>query len=230
MVFNDKLIHGRLVKRIKRFLAEVQLDDGTIAMAHCTNSGSMKSCLEEGAEVYLSPARDSKRWTRYTWEMIKINGSWVGINTSNPNKLAYEGITGNKIPGLEGYTTVRKEVVYKDSRFDIFAENSFGKCFVEVKNVSLKEGNFALFPDSVTERGQKHLNTLVEVKKEGIRAVMLYIVQRMDVDCFTAAALIDPMYAHALKNAVNEGVEVIAMQVKVTPEDIQFSGTLPFVD
>ena len=228
MIFPEKLIHGTLIKRYKRFLADVRLDDGTEVVAHCTNSGSMKSCLEDGAEVYLTPVNDPKRKTKFTWEMIKINGDWVGINTGNPNKLAFEAISEGTIPELAGYTNVKREVTFGDSRFDVFAENKSEQCFVEVKNVSLKEGRYALFPDSVTTRGQKHLRTLMEVKAKGIRAVMLYIIQRSDVDIFAPAAEIDAKYAELLKEAVNAGVEVIPMQAKVTPEKIVLVKKLPF--
>ena len=195
MIFQNKLVHGTLIKRFKRFLAEIRLDNGSEVVAHCTNSGSMKSCLENGAEVYLTPVTDPKRRTKFTWEMIKINGGWVGINTGNPNKLAFEAIAAGLIPELSGYTNVKREVVFGDSRFDVYAENETEKCFVEVKNVTLKEGKYALFPDAVTTRGQKHLKTLMEVKATGIRAVMLYIVQRTDVEVFAPAREIDPEYA-----------------------------------
>ena len=145
MNFKQPLVHGTLIKRYKRFLADVLLDDGTEVVAHCTNSGSMKSCIENGAEVYLSPVTDPTRKTRFTWEMIKIGGSWVGINTGNPNKLAFEAISAGTIPDLSGYSKVTREVVFGDSRFDVFAENETEKCFVEVKNVTLKEGKYALF-------------------------------------------------------------------------------------
>lgn len=227
MVFQEKLVHGTLIKRYKRFLADVRLDNGEEVTAHCTNSGSMKSCLENGAEVYLSPVNDPKRKTRFTWEMIKINGDWVGINTGNPNKIAFEAISKGEIPGLKNYTAIKREVKFNDSRFDVFAENENEKCFVEVKNVTLKEGNYALFPDAVTTRGQKHLKTLIEVKKQGMRAVMLYIVQRMDVEIFAPAKDIDPDYANALKDAVSEGVELIVMQAKVSSEKIELVKKLP---
>lgn len=227
MKFNTKLIHGTLLRRYKRFLADVQLDDGTTVLAHCTNSGTMKSCLETGAEVFLTPVNDPKRKTRFTWEMIKIDGCWVGINTGVPNILAYEAIKNGEIPGLEGYTEVRREVRFGDSRFDVLAENDSEKCFVEVKNVSLKDGAYARFPDAVTLRGRKHLNTLVEVKKQNMRAVMLYIVQRSDVDIFAPAIAIDPDYAQALKTAVQAGVEVLVMQAEVTPLEIRLVRPLP---
>ncbi|HKL33656.1 MAG TPA: DNA/RNA nuclease SfsA [Tangfeifania sp.] len=228
MKFKNQLVHGTLIKRYKRFLADVKLDDGTEVVAHCTNSGSMKSCLENGAEVYLSPVDDLKRKTKFTWEMIKINGDWVGINTGNPNKLAFEAISAGKIPGLEGYTTVKREVKFGDSRFDVFAENEHEKCFIEVKNVTLKEGNYALFPDAITIRGQKHLKTLMEVKKQGMRAVMLYIIQRSDVEFFAPAREIDAAYSETLKKALDVGVEVIPVMAKVTPEAIELGEILPF--
>jgi sugar fermentation stimulation protein A len=227
MIFNHKLVHGTLIRRYKRFLAEVRLDDGTEIVAHCTNSGSMKSCLENGADVYLTPVTDPKRRTKFTWEMILIDGNWVGINTGNPNKLAFEAISAGLIPELSGYTNVKREVVFGDSRFDIFAEHETEKCFIEVKNVTLKEGKYALFPDAVTTRGQKHLKTLIEVKATEMRAVMIYIVQRTDVEVFAPAKEIDPEYAKVLKQAVNAGVEIIVMQAKVTPEKIELTYKLP---
>ncbi len=227
MKFSKKLVHGTLIKRYKRFLADVALDDGSVVTAHCTNPGTMKSCLEEGAEVFLTPVNDPKRKTRFTWEMIKIGEGWVGINTANPNLLAYEAVLNGEIEELSGYTNVRREVKFGDSRFDVFAENDHEKCFVEVKNVSLKEGRFALFPDAVTTRGQKHLKTLMEVKAAGMRAVMLYIIQRSDVEVFAPAANIDPDYAVALRKAMKYGVEVIPVQALVTPTEIRLIKKLP---
>lgn len=228
MRFNQALVHGVLLRRYKRFLADIQLDDGQQIIAHCTNSGSMKSCLEPGAEVYLSPAHDPKRKTRFTWEMIKINGDWVGINTRVPNVLAYDAVCEGSISELSGYTIVKREVTYGDSRFDIYAENEHEKCYVEVKNVSMKEGKYALFPDSVTTRGQKHLKTLMEVKKNGMRAVMLYVIQRSDVEVFAPAKEIDPDYALALKRAYQSGVEIIPVQAEVRPTGIEIIRKLSF--
>jgi sugar fermentation stimulation protein A len=228
MQFKNSLVHGYLVKRYKRFLADIKLDDGSIVTAHCTNSGSMKSCIEEGAEVYISDSMNPARKTRYTWEMIKINGDWVGINTSNPNKLAVEILRNNFMQELSGYTTIKPEVKYGDSRFDVYAENEFEKCFIEVKNVTLKDDIYARFPDAVTERGQKHLETLVKAKSEGYRAVMLYIIQRMDVEIFTPAFDIDPKYASKLKTAAESGVEIIPLQVKVSPLGIEPVGVLKY--
>ena len=221
MKFENNLVKGKLIRRYKRFLADVELADGTVVVAHCTNSGSMKTCIEEGAPVYLSPAKDPNRKTKFTWEMIFINGAWIGINTMIPNKLAFDAIKNDEIEKLRGYTTVKREVKFGDSRFDIYAENETEKCFVEVKNVTMKVANSALFPDAVTTRGRKHLETLIEVKKQGMRAVMLYIIQRMDVDTFGPAEDIDPEYAKSLRKAITNGVEVIAVQAKVSPEGIE---------
>jgi len=228
MIFTDKLVHGRLIKRYKRFLADIELDNGEIITAHCTNSGSMKSCLENNAEVYVSPANDSKRKTKFTWEMIKINGNWVGIHTGNPNKIAFELIKKGEIDKLKGYTEVRREVKFQDSRFDIMARNESQTCFVEVKNVTFKEGNYALFPDAVTIRGKKHLETLMQVKQQGMRAVMLYVIQRTDVSVFAPAKDIDPDYSVTLKKAYGKGVEIIPVQTKVTPQNIELYQELPF--
>ena len=220
MNFKTKLIKGKLIKRYKRFLADIQLENGEIVLAHCTNSGSMKSCIEPGADVMLSPVDDPKRKTRFTWEMIKINNSWVGVNTMNPNRLAFEEIIAGNIPGLEGYTHVQREVQFEDSRFDLMAANEHETCFIEVKNVTMMENGTALFPDAVTERGRKHLETLVKVKQQNMRAVMLYIIQRTDAQVFMPAYEIDPRYAATMKKAVEEGVEIIPLQVLVTPETI----------
>ena len=228
MKFDSPLTHGRLIQRYKRFLADVKLDDGEKTTAHCTNSGSMKSCLEEDAEVYMTPVDDPNRKTKYTWEMIKINGSWVGINTNVPNRLAYEAIKNGEIKKLASYDKVKREVTFEDSRFDIYAENSNERLFVEVKNVTLKQGTYALFPDAVTKRGKKHLESLIRVREQGIRAAMLYVIQRTDVEIFAPAWNIDPEYAKTLAKAYDKGVEIIPVQAKVTPEEIYISAELPF--
>jgi sugar fermentation stimulation protein A len=228
MKFDKTLVHGRLIKRYKRFLADVELDDGQVVTAHCTNSGSMKTALEEGAPVYLTPVDDPNRKTRFTWEMIRLNDHWVGINTNHPNRLAYEAIKNGEIERLPAYEQVRREVTWQGSRFDIYAENHQEKCFVEVKNVTMKAGKYALFPDAVTKRGKKHLDTLVKVKQEGMRAVMLYVVQRMDVDVFAPAVDIDPHYARSLREAYKQGVEIIPLRARVSPEKIEIAGEMPF--
>ncbi|MEZ5198771.1 MAG: DNA/RNA nuclease SfsA [Bacteroidales bacterium] len=228
MRFESDLVPGKLIRRYKRFLADVELNDGTVVTAHCTNSGTMKSCLEEGAPVYLSPVDDPNRKTKFTWEMIYINNGWVGINTSIPNKLAYEAIRNGTIDKLKGYSKVSREVTFSDSRFDLYAEKENEKCFVEVKNVTMKVDGYARFPDARTTRGQKHLETLIDVKKEGMRAVMLFVIQRGDVDIFGPAWDIDPEYSATLVKAYESGVEIIPMLAKVTPAEISLERELVF--
>lgn len=223
------LIRGNLIKRYKRFLADIKLEDGTVVLAHCPNSGSMKSCLEPGAEVYCSPVTDPKRKTRYTWEMIKIGDGWVGINTGIPNQVVFDWVREGIVPGFTQYSAYKREVKWEDSRFDIFMENADEKCFVEIKNVTLKSGDRAQFPDSVTTRGKKHLQALTRLTQQGVRAAMLYFVQRIDVDSFSPARDIDPAYAEALDRAKEAGVEVHVVQAKVTPEGISFEKMLPAI-
>lgn len=228
MQFPNTLVHGTLIKRYKRFLADIKLDNGEIVVAHCTNSGTMKSCIENGAEVYLTTHNDPKRKTQYTWEMIKIDNKWVGVNTLIPNKLAFEAIKNNQIEHLEGYSKIQREVKFQDSRFDIYCEKPGETCFIEVKNVTMKEGNVAKFPDAVTTRGRKHLQTLIKAKETGHRAIMLYIVQRVDVNTFEPAIEIDPYYSACLNEAYNNGVEIIVMQAKVTPTHIELLKKIPY--
>lgn len=228
MHFEKPLVKGKLIRRYKRFLADVELENGEIIVAHCTNTGSMKSCIEEGAPVMLSTHSDPKRKTKFTWEMIFMNGGWIGINTMVPNKLIFQALVEGSIEKLGGYPLVKKEVQYGDSRIDLMAENDNEKCFIEVKNVSMKEGRTALFPDAVTTRGLKHLNTLMQIKTDGHRAIILFAIQRTDVDLFMAADKIDPKYAFALKQAYESGVEIIPLQIQVTPEHIMIIRELPF--
>lgn len=228
MQFKNPLIPGKFIRRYKRFLADIELECGRVVTAHCTNSGSMESCLEQGAEVYLSPAVDPKRKTPYTWEMIKIANHWIGINTSIPNLLAEEFLRNNLIPGLEDYPQIQREVRYLDSRFDLLVSKPGEYCFIEVKNVTLKVGAQARFPDAVSTRAQKHLQTLMEARRQGYRAVMLYIIQRMDVESFGPAGHIDSTYAHFLEQAQQNGVEIFPVQVAVSPQRIDFQRLLPY--
>jgi sugar fermentation stimulation protein A len=226
--FPKPLVPGKLIRRYKRFLADVELDGGITVMVHCTNSGSMKSCLEKGAPVYLSPSDVPTRKTKFTWEMIRINGTWVGVNTMVPNILAFEAIVNNQIEKLSGYTKVFREVKYGNSRIDLMAEKEQEKCYIEVKNVTYKDGIFARFPDAVTSRGLKHLETLMEIKKSGVRAVMLYVIQRSDVSVFVTARDIDPIYSQALVKAHQEGVEIIPIMANISPNEIIIGDEIPY--
>jgi sugar fermentation stimulation protein A len=226
MKFPDPLIRGKLIKRYKRFLSDVELETGEIVIAHCANPGSMLSLNEPGAEVWLSPARNPKRKLKYTWELVRIGGGLVGINTSLPNALVEEAINSDVISELTGYASLRREFKYgNSSRIDILLEDeNRPRCYVEIKSVTMKRDLSAQapaeFPDSVTARGSKHLSELADQVKAGDRAVMLYLVQREDSASMTIADDIDLAYAENLKAAMANGVEAIAYTCKMSPEEI----------
>jgi sugar fermentation stimulation protein A len=235
MKFPDPLIRGILIKRYKRFLSDVELENGNVVTAHCANPGSMLSVNDAGAEVWLSPARNPERKLRYTWEMIRIGKHLVGIDTALPNGLIEEAIRKNAIAELAGYDSLRREVKYgKNSRIDILLESP-GKppCYVEIKNVTMKRDRSAKgpyeFPDAVTVRGTKHLHELADMVKQGARAVMVYLAQRQDGESFTVAGDIDPVYAEALKTAQKAGVEAICYGCTLTPREIKVASPVPLV-
>ena len=211
------------MKRYKRFMADIVLETGDKITAHCANSGSMLGVKDEGAEVWVSLADNPKRKLKYTWELIRVGGSLVGINTSLSNTIAQESIETGVVAELQGYDILRREVKYgKNSRIDILLEDpAKPACYVEIKNVTLRRDRLAEFPDSVTVRGTKHLNELANQAATGDRAVMYYLIQRQDCDKFTVAKDIDPAYAAALEKATTAGVEVICYGCKLTPEGIQ---------
>ncbi len=223
MKFSTPLVKGTLVRRYKRFMADIVLETGDKITAHCANSGSMLGVTDEGAEVWVSLADNPKRKLKYTWELIRVGDSLVGINTSLPNKIAQESIENGVVEELQGYANLRREVKYgKKSRIDILLEDPVRPdCYVEVKNVTLRRNKLAEFPDAVTARGTKHLGELANQVAAGDRGVMYYITQREDCDTFTVARDIDPAYAAALEKAVAAGVEVICYSCKLTPEGIQ---------
>ncbi|WP_173201922.1 DNA/RNA nuclease SfsA [Geobacter sp. SVR] len=222
------LIAGTLIKRYKRFLADVLLEDGSVVTIHCPNSGSMKGCADPGSRVFLSRSPNLGRTYPFTWELVESCGCWAGINTGLPNRLAREAIEEGTLAELQGYPLIRPEVRYGErSRIDLLLEGPEGRCFVEVKNVTLVESNRALFPDAVTERGQKHLRELMRVVAEGDRGVILFIVQREDGHSVSPADGIDPSYGRLLRLAVEQGVEALAYRALVTPEEVRLTERLP---
>ncbi len=224
------LVSGTLVKRYKRFLADIQLADGSLVTAHCPNSGSMKGCALPGSRVWLSRSDNPKRKLPLTWELVEADGYLAGINTGLPNRLTREAIENGTIAELQGYDTIRPEVSYGErSRIDLLLEGQRGRCFVEVKNVTLVEGERALFPDAVTTRGQKHLNELMRVVREGERGVIFFTVQRGDGLSVSPADGIDPEYGRLLRLALLNGVEALAYRALVTPEEIRLTERLPII-
>ena len=219
----------KLVRRYNRFLADVILQDGSQITVHCPNSGSMKTCVATGWDAIISDSENPKRKLRYTLEMTYNGTCWIGINTMLPNKLAKEAIEKGIIKELRGYNEIKTEQKYgHNSRIDLLLLKNKEKCFVEVKNVTLVEENFFLFPDAVTERGLKHLNDLFAEVKKGNRAVMLYIIQRNDAEIFKPAHSIDPAYSKRLKEVHKAGVEILPYMADVSPNEIKLSRKVPF--
>lgn len=223
MKFDPPLLQGTLIKRYKRFLADILLPGNQYITAHCPNSGSMRGLAEEGNTVWLSHHKKETRRLAYTLEIIKAQGVMVGVNTQNPNKLALEAIRNGIIYDLASYDFVQHEVKYGlRSRMDfLLTGNDKPDTYVEVKNVTLKEGGCALFPDAVTMRGTKHLKELMNIKDQGKRAVMLYLVQREDCQEFSIARSIDPVYAGAFLEAYKKGVEILVYDCIVRDDEIK---------
>ncbi len=220
----EKLYKGKLVKRYKRFLADIILDNEEEITAHVPNSGAMTSCIEQGCDVWVTHHDNPKRKLKYTLELTQMGKNLICTNTNVANKIAIEAIENNKIEELSGYDTLKPEQKYgKSSRIDILLSNEGeeSKCFVEIKSVSLRlEDNILAFPDAVTTRGEKHLKELRDMVKEGHRAVMLYIIQRTDNLPFRIAKEIDKKYKETFDEVRKEGVEVLVYQSSIDLEEI----------
>lgn len=230
MKFPDPLIPGCLARRYKRFLADVELEGGELVVAHCANPGSMLGLAEPGMRVWLSPARNPARKLKYSWELTAIGDGLVGIHTGHPNGIVAEAIAAGRVPELAGYESLRREVRYgRNSRIDLLLESpERPPCYVEVKNVHLsRRQSVAEFPDSVTERGAKHLEELARVAESGARATMFFLVQREDCRRLAIAADIDPVYDRALRAARARGVETLCYACRVGREGIELDRPLP---
>jgi sugar fermentation stimulation protein A len=223
------LIRGKLIRRYKRFLADVALDDGGTVTAHCPNSGSMAACSQPGRPVFLSEHDSPRRKLKYTWELIEMPSSLVGVNTLVPNRLVVSAARNREIPPLADYTVVTPEVrINSRSRLDIkLSAPELPDCYVEVKNCTLVEDGQAMFPDARTLRGQKHLHELEVLKRSGARAVIFFLIQRCDATLFRPARAIDPDYARALRRAAEKGVEIMVYDVRMDLRRIVLNQTLP---
>ncbi|MDH3264262.1 MAG: DNA/RNA nuclease SfsA [Paracoccaceae bacterium] len=231
MRFPTPLVPGRLIRRYKRFLADVALEGGGEAVAHCPNPGSMIGLAEPGMRVWLEPNDDPKKKLRYSWKLVELGGGhWAGIDTAVPNRVVGEALRAGRVAELSGYPGVRAEVAYgRASRVD-FLLSGAGRpdAFVEVKNVHLRrEGDWAEFPDCVTARGAKHLAELSAMVRAGHRAVMLYLVQRTDCARFRLAADLDPTYARGFAAARDAGVEVLCHGTEIGLDGVRFGPPLP---
>jgi sugar fermentation stimulation protein A len=239
MRFSEPLVRGILVRRYKRFLADVAIPDG-IVTAHCPNPGSMLGLDRPGFEAWLAPARAPGRKLPYGLELVRpgIGAGLVGVNTGLANALVDEALEAGAIAALAGYDRRRREVRYGErSRVDFVLEApDRPPCYLEVKSVTLRRdgaadgGGLAEFPDAVTARGARHLAELAAMARAGARAVMLFVVQRADCDRFAVAADIDPAYAAALEAARAAGVEIAVRRCAVAPDGIVLAGPLPWTD
>ena len=233
MLFNTTLEQGTLIKRYKRFLADVKLKDGTIVTAHCANTGAMLGCAQSGWQVWLSKSTNPKRKLAYSWEIVKTDaGHYIGINTHRANELVAEALRNRVINELSGYQQIKREVKLSDdnSRIDFMlsAENLVD-CYVEVKSVTLLQNKQGYFPDAVTLRGHKHLRALSELVTQGKRAVLLFCVQHTGIQSVSVAQHIDAQYGLELKLALANGVEVLAYSANISPEKILINQPIPFI-
>lgn len=233
MRFPSPLLPCTLLRRYKRFLADVRFDSGEEATVHCPNPGSMLGCADPGWRALASDSGNPARKLRHTLEMTHNGRAWIGVNPGLANAVAAEGIRAGMIPELAGYPDARREAAWGEgTRFDFLLSGPRGECYVEVKSVTLvTEGGFSAFPDAVTARGTRHIRELLAARAAGHRAVLLFVVQRADgLAGFRAAAEIDPVYAQALRQAHAAGLEVYAHPAEVGPEGITLtSRRLPFV-
>lgn len=225
--FPEPLRFATFLGRRQRFLADMLLEDGTPTVAHCPNTGSMRGCLYPGRRALLWDSRNPARKLRYTWKAVDGDGTWIGVDTAVPNRLAEAFIRAGRVPALADFPEVSRErPLGAHSRVDLLLSGR-GLCYVEVKNVTLVEGGAARFPDAVTARGLRHLEELAAAVRAGHRAAMVYVVQRGDGRSFEPAADIDPDYAAGLARAVAAGVEVYALGARVSPEGVEGTGLLP---
>lgn len=221
-------LEARLIRRYKRFLADVELPDGSVVTAHCPNTGAMLGCTTEGGRVVLRDSQDPRRKLRYTLQTVRVGRAWVNVDTSLPNALVAASVEAGEIPELAGYARARREVPYgESSRIDLLLEGGRRKaCWVEVKSTTLAIGREARFPDAVTARGLKHVRELERVVREGGRAVAFFLAARSDVTRFAPAEDIDPAYAEALARAHATGVEILAYASKVAPRRLELGRAL----
>lgn len=224
MEFNPSLQQGKLIKRYKRFLTDIELADGSVITIHCPNTGSMKNCLFPGETVWFSTSDNPKRKYPHTFEIMTTpTGDMIGVNTGRANDLAEEGIRSGAITELQGYSNLKREVKYGDenSRIDLFlSDGEQANCYVEVKSCTLLENNCGYFPDAVTSRGQKHLRELILMKQQGYRAVLLFLVQHTGITKVAPADHIDPEYGQLLREAAKKGVEILAYQAKLARHSV----------
>ena len=233
MRFQTPLVPAILIRRYKRFLADVELENGVQATAHCANPGSMMGLAEPGTKIWLEPNDDPKKKLRFGWRLVDHeNGHFTGVDTSIPNRALKAALLARVIPELAHYETIKPEVKYgQNSRIDfLLSQEEAPDLYLEIKSVTLsRRSGVAEFPDSVTARGTKHLSELTSMIEQGQNAMMLYLVQRTDAERTTMASDIDPTYANAFAKARSAGVQVLSYGCDISPKGIEIGSRLPFV-
>ena len=229
MRFEEPLLEGTLLRRHRRFLADVRLNNGQEVTVHCANPGSMMGCSEPGSKVLVSVAKDPRRKFKHQLEIIYAGRTPVGIHTGRPSSVVAEAITRGQVQDLAGYATMRRDITYgRARRVDLLLQgNGLRTCYVDVKNVTMAQGPIAYFPDAVSEHGAEELAELTDIVREGFRAMIVFVAQRADVERFRPADQIDADYGQALRDAMARGVELIAYRAKVTRRGIEMDQRLP---
>ena len=237
MKFSHSLLRGTLIKRYKRFFADVELEDGTIVTAHCPNTGAMSGCAEPGYTVFLSESTNPKRKLKYTWELAQtFDGHFIGINTHNANKLVAEALDNKVLKEFSDITRWKAEVTppTANSRFDFALERENAQHqgiieYMEVKSVTLAENSKGFFPDAVTQRGAKHCLELARLAESGIKTSLLFCVQHTAIESVQVAEYIDPTYAESVKKAADAGVSLLAASCIIDEQKILLNQTLPLI-
>ena len=224
MKFKERLLQGTLIKRYKRFFVDINYKNKVIT-GHCPNTGSMMGLLDKGNKVWFSKSDDKKRKLKYTLQIIEINKQKIGINTLLTNKIVHEALKFKKIDALSKFNDIKNEVKFtENTRFDFLLKREEEKCFLEVKNVTLsRSNNIAEFPDAVTLRGTKHLNELINAKKKGYQAYMLYLIQMEGCNSFKIAKDIDQKYKFMFDEALKNGVKILCYDCKLNNEEIKLN-------
>jgi sugar fermentation stimulation protein A len=231
MEFATPLVPARLIKRYKRFLADVRLVDGREVTAHCANPGSMMGLAESDTKIWLEPNDDPKKKLKFGWRLVDHeDGHFTGVDTSLPNRILKAALLAQQVPKLPPYDLVRPEVKYgENSRIDFLLSGAEKDVYLEVKSVTLcRQTGLAEFPDSVTARGTKHLGELAQMTAQGHRAIMFYLVQRTDCYAMTLVADIDPVYRAAFDQATAAGVDVMVQSCTINPKGIWLRNPIPF--
>ena len=231
MKFDPPLLPVKFVRRYKRFFADIELDSGELVVAHCPNTGSMKTCLEPGSPAWVSPSDNPKRKLKFTWEIAQVGTAKIYVNPVAANAVVVEGIERGVVTELSGYSELKREVKYgQNSRIDVVLSSGKKRCYVEVKNVTLDVGGQrTTFPDSVSVRATKHVEELIRVKQSGDRAVLLFCVSRSNAISVGPADDIDPVYGEALRRAAKQGVELLAYRVSITPKRVLLKKSIPVI-